>query len=156
MYPPSTPDPNQPSSQPYGTPPPGYPPSQPYGAPPSQPYAAPPPGYPMGQPYAVPMMVPASPKTNGLAVTSLVLGIIGAVLAFCPLGGEFIAPLLGILAIIFGAVGLNQVRSGMFSKGSRGMAIAGLVTGVVALLFDVIAFIIIAGAISGAAAGAGH
>jgi hypothetical protein len=157
VYPPSQPygtPAAYPPSQPYGVPP--YPPGQPYGAaspyPPSQPYGTPP-VYPGPQQYVPPMgYLVAQPyglfggmplrKTNGLAVTSMVLGIIGTVFLLCPGLNVFLSPLLGILAVIFGAVALNQVRGGTFTKGSQGMAIAGFVTGIVAMLFDIVIIVV--------------
>lgn len=103
-------------------PPPGYDPGVPgYG---QQPYGAPPaygqPGY--GQPAfgAAPQS-----RTNGMAVASLVLGILG-VPTFC-------LPLFSLLAVVFGAVGLNQCKKDASYSG-RGLAIAGLVLGSLMLL----------------------
>lgn len=63
----------------------------------------------------------ASGASNGFAVASLVLGIIGI-----PAGCTFILPLLGL---IFGIVALMQTnRDG---TGGRGMAIAGIVCGTI-------------------------
>jgi Co/Zn/Cd efflux system component len=59
---------------------------------------------------------------SGLAVASLVCGI----LAFFVFG-----IVLGILAIIFGGVALSKIRKNPEVSG-RGMAIAGLVLGIVA------------------------
>jgi len=76
-------------------------------------------------------------QTNGLAVASLVLGIIGLVLFWTVWGGI----LLGILAVIFGAVGLSKAGRGGPNKG---MATAGLVLGVLAIIGSVlfIAFVV--------------
>jgi len=61
-------------------------------------------------------------KTHGLAIASLVLGIVGFF---------FAGFVLGILAIIFGAISLKKIkRSGGFLNG-KGMAIAGLVLGII-------------------------
>jgi hypothetical protein len=73
-----------------------------------------------------PQAYPAPPylaqRTNGLAVASLVLGIVSF---FC-LGFLFPVPLL---AIVFGHLALDRIaRSGGAEKG-RGLAIAGLVLG---------------------------
>jgi uncharacterized membrane protein YvbJ len=57
-------------------------------------------------------------RTSGLAVASLVLGIIGLLINF-----------LAILAIIFGAIGISQTGKDPNLKG-RGMAVAGLVLGI--------------------------
>jgi DNA-directed RNA polymerase subunit RPC12/RpoP len=66
----------------------------------------------------------ASGTSNGFCVASLVLGIIGM-----PAGCTVITPLLGI---IFGIIGLNQTSKGG-EGGGRGMAIAGIICGVIGL-----------------------
>lgn len=70
-------------------------------------------------------------RTSGLAVASLVLGILW-------LGG-----LGALLAIIFGAVGLKQTKDGQ--RGGRGLAIAGLVLGIVGIVGSIMMFVAIAG-----------
>jgi hypothetical protein len=72
--------------------------------------------------------------TSGMAVASLVLGILW-------LGG-----LGALLAVIFGGVGLKQTQDGR--TGGRGMAIAGLVLGIVGLFLAVAWYIAIADAAS--------
>ncbi|MBM6403176.1 DUF4190 domain-containing protein [Phycicoccus sp. CSK15P-2] len=72
------------------TPPPGYPPHPAWPAPPGQP------------------MVVRPPGTNGFAITSLVLGLLGAVL----------------FSVGFGIAALSQVRR--TGQAGRGMAVAGL------------------------------
>ena len=83
--------------------------------------AAPPPSY--GYPQPPPR------QSNGLAIASLVCGIIG-LLVF--------GIILGPLAIIFGSVGISRASRGASGKG---MAIAGLILGVIA---TVVAIILIA------------
>lgn len=58
---------------------------------------------------------------EGLAIASLVLGIISLVMVWC----LFLGAPLAILAIIFGSMGLN--------KPGHGMAVAGLVMGAIEL-----------------------
>ena len=78
-------------------------------------------------------------KTNGFAIASLVLGILG--LVSC--GFTFsIAPLL---ALIFGAVGMKQIR--VRNEAGRGLAVAGLVMGIVGLVLTVLAILFLAGVI---------
>src|SRR5687767_13888046 len=91
-------------------PPPGYP--QGYGPPPPG-YGAPPPGYP----------VPGQTPGNGYAITSLVCGILGC-----------IPFLTGLLAMLFGVVGIRKSNRVPYA-GGKGMAIAGLVLGLISLLF---------------------
>lgn len=111
----------QPPPPPGGQPPPpgGQPPPPPGGFPPQGPGGAPPPpGYvPFG---AAPQG--GRQRTNGLAVASLVLGIVGIILCF------FFIP--WILAIIFGAIGIKQCNDDPSYTG-KGLAIAGLVLGLV-------------------------
>ena len=97
------PDPTPSTPQPGGQPP-GIPPPVPYG------------GY-----------APIVPTVgNGLAVTSLVFGIIG----FC-------IPILGgIVAIITGILGLSRTKDPRV--GGRGLAIAGLVLGCISILASLV------------------
>lgn len=101
---------------------------QPYGQQYGPPYGGPgypAPGYPM---YGVPMPMPR----NGLGTAALVLGILGVV--FC--WAYVVGPVLGILAIIFGGVGLSRVHAGQATN--RGSALAGLILGIIAILAFVI------------------
>lgn len=70
-------------------------------------------------------------RSNGLAVAALVCGIVGL----------FIANLiLGPLAIIFGAIGLQRANRG---AGRRTMSAWGLGLGIVALVLGIIAIVAI-------------
>jgi DNA-directed RNA polymerase subunit RPC12/RpoP len=73
----------------------------------------------------------ASGTANGFCVASLVLGIL-SIPTFCIV----ITPLL---AIIFGIIGLNQVKGS--GGGGRGMAIAGIICGVVGCIIAASSFI---------------
>jgi uncharacterized membrane protein len=66
---------------------------------------------------------PQVKRTNGLAITSMVLGIIG-----------FFTVLPSIVAIVFGAVALGQIGKDQRQEG-RGLAVAGLVMGIVSIVF---------------------
>jgi hypothetical protein len=70
--------------------------------------------------------VAAPLRNNGLAVASMILGIVGLVVTW------FTAGVPSILAVIFGHVSLNQIRHDP-SRGGRGMGIAGLVTGYIGI-----------------------
>jgi len=67
---------------------------------------------------------------NGMGVAALVLGILGVLTAVFLVGG-----LLGVVAIICGAVGVGRVNRGEATN--RGMAITGIVLGVIAALITV-------------------
>lgn len=64
---------------------------------------------------------------NGFGITALVLGIIAVLTGFFFIGG-----LLGIAAIVFGVLGLGRVKRG--EANNKGMAIAGIVLGVLGIL----------------------
>lgn len=66
---------------------------------------------------------------DDLSTTARVLGILAMVATFFP-PGLFAAPVLGVLAIVFGAIGLSQTRR---SGRSIDRAILGIVLGAVAL-----------------------
>ncbi len=89
-------------------------------APPGYPYA-PPPGFPPAAPY------PVRPKTNGLALASMILGILGITIGLCLL----VFPVMPILAVVFGHIGMGQIRK--TGAAGRGYAIAGLVTGYIGI-----------------------
>lgn len=66
-------------------------------------------------------------ETNGIATASLVMGILSLVLP---------TMIFGLLAIIFGAVGVKK-------KINHGSAVAGLVCGIISFVFDIILIILI-------------
>lgn len=75
----------------------------------------------------------ATPKPNAgqtMGIAGLVLGIIAIPLAFIPCTAAF-AAVPAVLAIIFGAVGLNQAKKG---GAKTGLPIAGLVLGVISAI----------------------
>lgn len=116
-YPPSYPDPSA------YTPPPAeypqqYPPQPSYGPPAGYPAGYPQPGYP----------VPAGPGTNGLAIASLITGLLSLpLLAICGFGA-----LTGIAAIVLGATGINQINK--TQQDGRAMAFIGIGAGILAIL----------------------
>ena len=92
------------------------------------PYAAP--GYSYGYGYA-PAYGPS--RTNGLAVASLVLGIVGWMA--CGVGS--------ILAIIFGAIARNQIRASGGQESGEGMAKAGIILGCVFIGLIAVYFVLL-------------
>lgn len=67
-------------------------------------------------------------KHKGLAIASMVCGIVGIVF-FC---FWYLSIVLAILAIIFGAIFLNANKENE-DKTGRGMAIAGLILGIITI-----------------------
>jgi hypothetical protein len=68
----------------------------------------------------VAVVSPVRPQTSGLAIASLVLGIIGLI------GMPVVPP---ILAVVFGHVALGRIRASNGRITGRELAIAGLVLG---------------------------
>lgn len=79
-------------------------------------------------------------STNGLAIASLVLGIVGIV-GSCLTG--IIAVVFGVLAIIFGAIAMKQIKDR--GQAGRGLALTGLILGIVVAAWGVIAIIVLGG-----------
>ena len=75
---------------------------------------------------------PAKRKTNGFAVAGFVLGL-SSVFCCC------LSPIAPILALVFGAVALAQIKHN--SDGGKWMAIVAVVLGGVMLLLSVLGFI---------------
>jgi hypothetical protein len=113
---------------PAGSPPPPAP--TPYGAPPAGTYQpaygqpAPPPLYGAPLPYGT----PGGGRRNGLGVAALVLGIASV---FC----LFALLVPAVLAIVFGLIGRGRAKRQEATNG--GLALAGVITGSIGLVFGV-------------------
>lgn len=68
---------------------------------------------------------------NGLGKGSLICGILAVVFSFIPVLNWFTWP-LGVLAIVFGAIGWSRVNKGQATN--KSMAVAGLVLGIASFL----------------------
>lgn len=75
------------------------------------------------------------PKTNGLAIASLVLGIAGLVFYACGVAS--------ILALVFGYMARGQIDRSPGAEGGRGMAIAGIIMGWIGVAIFVIFWVVI-------------
>lgn len=73
-----------------------------------------------------------APRTNGLAIASLVLGIV------------WIYGIGAILALVFGYMAKSQIDQSGGREGGRGLAIAGIVLGWVGLAGIVLAILVLA------------
>ena len=87
--------------------------------------------------YAASPVQSGSPKTSTLAITSMVLGIVGIL---------FFGIILGPLAIIFGSIAINRINEKPHELEGRGMAKAGIICGVIAVVIYIIAIIFIVSA----------
>ena len=115
---------------------PGWPQPSPAQTPPYGYQAPPPPGWVHPSAYAYGYPAPYRPQvSNGLAIASMVLGIV------------WVYWIGSILAVVFGHVALSQINRNPHYTG-RGMAIAGLVLGylgVAVLVLVIIAVVAAAG-----------
>jgi hypothetical protein len=91
------------------------------------------PGYVQPQQPGGPVVYVQQPTTNGLAIASLVLGIV------------WLYWIGSILALIFGYVAKGQIDRSGGTQSGRGLAIAGIVLGWVELGILVIVLLIVAG-----------
>lgn len=80
----------------------------------------------------VPVMYVA-PRTNGFAIASMVCGIVSIL---------FAGLILGPLAIIFGYIAMKNIDERPSELEGRGMAKAGIICGIVALVLQVIYIVI--------------
>ena len=71
-------------------------------------------------------MVPVKSGKSGMAIASLVCSLVGVIPCF------WLFQIMGLLGTIFGFVGLKQTKNGQ--RGGRGLAIAGVVIGIVLVL----------------------
>ncbi len=144
-----TENPERPSHQ--DTPPAHYPPQDPNFQAPYQPYAYPPGPYqgsypPPPMPYGDYLGGPP-PARNGLGVAALVIGLIGLVSSITIVGGI----LLGIVAVILGFAGRARAKRGEATNG--GVALAGVIVGVLALVAGLLAIAIWVGIFNEVGAG---
>lgn len=68
------------------------------------------------------------PKTNPMALTGMICGILSVTCGLCCYGLPF-----NVLGIIFSLVGLSQIKNEPIPQKGRGMAIAGLVLSLVSI-----------------------
>jgi len=88
----------------------------------------PPPPMPYGEYYQA---APAAPK-NGLGIAALVVAVIGLLGSFTIVFGI----LAGVVAVILGVIGRSRVKSGAANNG--GVALAGIVLGVIAIIVSLV------------------
>ncbi len=73
-------------------------------------------------------------KTSGMAIASLVLGLVGF----------FVFPFIpSVLAIIFGAIGMGQINRSNGAVKGKGMAVAGIILGIVGIIIMVLVVVLV-------------
>jgi Domain of unknown function (DUF4190) len=92
-----------------------------------------PPGY---QPYPAGTQMAVKRGKSGMAIASLVCSLVGVIPCFWGF------QIMGLLGTIFGFVGLKQTKNG--ARDGRGLAIAGVVVGIILLVICAAIWIYIA------------
>jgi hypothetical protein len=123
------------SSAGYG-PPPAHG-QQPYGQQQQPPYGQPP-AYGYGQPGHPPGPYGYARATNGKATAALWSGIGLLVASFCCGIG-----ILGVVPIVLGVKARNEIRASGGQQAGDGMALAGIITGAVAVLLGIVTLVVI-------------
>ena len=80
------------------------------------------------------------PLRNGLGTAALVLGMVAIPLIWLPVLRNF-APLIALLAVIFGAIGLARAHTGLATN--RGAAAGGFFSGLAVIIVSVLVVLII-------------
>ncbi len=119
-------------SQPPGPPPPGEPGSGDSGTSPGYGQLPHPPGQVPGPYSGYPVMTP----TNGKATTALIVGITTLVLSWCCGFG-----VLGLVAIVLGTKARSEIRRSEGRQSGEGVALAGIITGAIALVIGVLVIV---------------
>jgi len=105
----------------------------------------PPPFSPPQPPYPPSAYIVAPTTSNGVGVAAGVLGIVGLVLSFIPVL-DVVGVVLAILAVILGALGIQRANAA--GGAGKGMAVTGLVCGLVALAIGLLFIAVIFSATS--------
>lgn len=82
--------------------------------------------------------LPVIAKNNGMAIASLVLGIAGIPFICCCYSGT----IMGILAVVFGFISRNKIRASGGTEKGDGMALAGIITGFVAVGLSILLIVL--------------
>lgn len=84
---------------------------------------------------SIPGPVPAPavyPKTNGMAIAGLVMGIVGVTIGWLCCG-----PLFSILGIVFSSIGLSQINRDPARQTGKGIAVCGLVLSILGVMIAI-------------------
>jgi hypothetical protein len=79
----------------------------------------------------------SAPKTNSMAVTSLIMGLLSVTCGLCCYGAPF-----NLLGIIFSLIALSQLKSDPTLQQGRGLAIAGLILSILGIVVGILMFVL--------------
>lgn len=99
-----------------------------------------------GPPPGMPGMPPPFPQQprNGLGVAALVIGIVGVLIALVPFM-FWLGAILGLLALIFGIIGMGKANKGEATN--KGSALTGVITGALAIVISIVWVVVLATAV---------
>ena len=83
--------------------------------------------------YATPTFTRPTSKQVGMAVASMVLGILSILIGWIPIVGWFLGSIMALLAIILGAIAMSNANKRPAEFGGKGMAVTGLVLGIISI-----------------------
>ena len=83
-----------------------------------------------------PQQVVVERKENGLGVAGFVCGLLSAIFSLLPIF-FFLSFPLGILGIVFGAIGWGRARKDS-ARGGKGRSIAGLILGLIGFILVIV------------------
>ena len=96
-----------------------------------------------GQPsYGPPSGYGQAPPTNAKATIALVVGIASLVLSFCCLG------VAGVVAVVLGVKARNEISASGGRQSGDGTALAGIITGAIAVLISLALVVLLVGLIA--------
>tara|TARA_B100001093_G_scaffold232362_1_gene222771 strand:- start:1043 stop:1330 length:288 start_codon:yes stop_codon:yes gene_type:complete len=81
-------------------------------------------------------------NNNGMAIASLVLGILGLVFTFFGFG-----LILGIIAVVLGHIQKSNIKTSPEIYGGDGIALGGLITGYISIGIGVLSLLFLGGAL---------
>jgi hypothetical protein len=76
--------------------------------------------------------LPGPVKTNSMAITGMIMGILSVLFCFCCYGVPF-----NILGLVFSIIAINQINRNPLTEKGKGMAVAGIVLSIVSFLLAV-------------------
>ena len=84
------------------------------------------------------------PSVNGLAVASMVLGIVSLVFCWC----WYVGGVCALVGLPLGAVALSKISKGEADPRPKGMAVAGIVCSIISIALIIVIVIAFASAVS--------
>ncbi len=94
-------------------------------------------------------VVKSEEKAGVMAIIALIAGILGLICPCLPIVGSTLGFLLSVAAIVLGIIEFNKIKKGESSEKGKGMSIAGIILGGVAIVFGIVMLIVGLGVLGG-------